>query len=166
MRYIVHASRWCRAFSGHLHEAGAFGHVLLPIALLDVKDASGKAPVFTKDDFIPGQLDTGSSDNDWLDIGMNQFIADNWEAVVTSRIQRELRVNTDAWGVLEPILFGLFLIAVVVLGIGAASCPKGQSWKCGWRPVVGDRSQLLSPGDPGQPPSGVGADYVCECSYD
>ncbi len=155
------------AFSGHMHESGVAGdNFLVAIALLDVKDSSGRTVVFANDDWLAGQLDFGPSDRDWITIGMNQLIADNFEAVRTSRVQTLLHVSTNAWQVTELVLTSIFVAAGIVLAAvfgaqTAKKCSENRTLKCGWVAPGTERTGPLTPGDPGSPPPGAQVDYYC-----
>lgn len=154
------------AFSGQVHESGAVGdNFVMAVALLDVKDAAGRTPVFVHSDTIVGQLEIGFSDKQWLDIGFNAVIRDQWEAVRTSRIQAVLKTQTDPWQVTELVLLGLFAAFGIAIGSlfvvqGVKQCKENGQWKCGWVVTGGGPGTPMNPGDPANPPNGgAGVEY-------
>jgi hypothetical protein len=158
------------SFSGQVHESGVVGdNFVLAMALLDVKDASGKPAVWVHSDTVAGQLAIGFSDKEWHDYGFNQLVKDNWDAVKNTRVQTVLQVSTDPWQVTELVVIGLFIAIGTAIG-GAfivnmtKECSENGQWRCGWRPVGGSPNAAVTPGDPGNPP-GAGLEYLCRCEF-
>lgn len=150
------------SFTGQVHEAGAVGdNFILAIALLDVKDASGKTPVFVHTDTVAGQLNIGFSDKNWSDFGFSQTVKDNWAAVQSTRFHASLQVSTDPWQVTETVITGLFVGFLIGAGIAQVTnnCGDGGHWTCGWRPIGAPTNASLIPGDPNTSP-GAGFEYV------
>ncbi len=158
------------SFSGQIHESGVVGdNCVLAMMLLDFKDASGNPVVFVHQETVAGQLDVGFSDKEWHEYGFNQLVKDNWEAVKRTRIETRLHVSTDPWQVTETVIAGLFAGRILAIGIvigvilAGKSCPEGQQWKCGLRPIGSSPNERLMPGEANH--SGGGLEYLCHCEF-
>lgn len=154
------------AWGGHVHESGAIGdNFRFAVALLDVKDEAGNVLVFVHSDTLAGQLEIGFSDKEWNDFDSNQFVADHWEQIKTTRFEFRLHASTDPFQVIEAVFEipgAIFVIALAGAGVALAGqklCPGGTT-VCGWSLTGGNGS--VTPGDPRQSP-GVGAEYICRC---
>jgi hypothetical protein len=121
------------SFRGHIHESGAIGHnYLFAIALLDLKDSQGNKLVFAHEGKVSGQLDAGSSDDNWQTDGHNSLISDNWDIAKNSRFQARLHVSTDPLQAIETVITGLFAAVGLVAAVLFASDPKTR---CTWGPA-------------------------------
>jgi hypothetical protein len=133
------------SFRGHIHESGAIGHnYLFAIALLDLQDSQGNTLVFAHEGKVNGQLNIGSSDDDWQTDGHNVLISDNWDIAKKSGFHAHLHVSTDPMQAIETIITGGFAAVGVVAFALFASDPET---KCTWGPS----------GDP----QGAGAGFRC-----
>jgi hypothetical protein len=116
------------SFRGHVHESGVSGdNYFFGVALLDVKDSSGNTLVFPQNGLVAGQLDFGSSDDDFQNDGFSQLLRDQWDtaknSVENGRVQFVLHVSSNPFYVTETLVSGLFVLAAAVLGgYGASKC--------------------------------------------
>jgi len=137
------------SFRGHIHESGATGHnYLFAIALLDVKDSQGNTLVFAHEGNVKGQLDIGSSDDDWQIDGLDSVISDKWDIAKNSRFESGLHFSTDPFQVVETVIARLFVAAGVVAVSLFVSDPNT---KCTWGPA----------GDP----QGAGVEVRCRRDF-
>jgi hypothetical protein len=158
----VHASAYLflqsdggMSFGGQVHESGVFGdNFTIAMALLDVRDASGRVLVFAHSDTIVGQLGIGFSNKEWHQYGFNQFVRDNWSAVKHSRVETRLHVSTDPWQVAE-IALGFSLGAVFIGSIFSSR------WDCGWAPSNDPNAERFGGNPNDHPPNESVSVYEC-----
>jgi hypothetical protein len=107
------------SFAGHVHESGVAGeNYLLILTFLDVTDAAGKTLAFQRTGHVPGQLDIGSSDDDWQINFSALAIADHWDFVRNKggRVRAMLHSSANPWYVTEEAVFGLVVAAGLAVG--------------------------------------------------
>jgi len=107
------------AFTGHIHESGAVGdNFLMVVTLLDVQDDSGNTLVFQVSGNVAGQVDFGTSDQDWQWNFSVPAIAEHWDTVKNNggRIKTTLHVSTNPWYVTEDVVLGVLAAIGIVLG--------------------------------------------------
>lgn len=120
------------SFRGRIHESGLVGHnYLFAVALLDVVDSQGKTLVFAHQGNVKGQLDIGSSDDEWQVDGQNLLISDKWNIAKNSRFEFRLDVSTDPFQAIETATLGLFIAVGVILITLFVSDDKTE---CEWFP--------------------------------
>jgi len=122
-------------FSGHAHDSGLFGeNYVFAMAFLDVVDASGKTLAFARTGQLSGTLGGGDTrSDDWNIAGPDDpaqaaLIRDNWEAVMSSRVESRMEVTTDPVEVIEVVVAALFaalgltFVVLVLTGVAKVSC--------------------------------------------
>lgn len=115
------------SFHGHVHESGAVGdNYLFMMAFVDVKDASGKMLIFLRNENVKGQLDIGSSDDDWQINGFNQLAADQWNIIKNTRVQPLFHSSTDPFQAVETVLLSAPIVAAAFI-VGALFLSKNDN---------------------------------------
>lgn len=150
------------AWGGSAEEKAVIGdNFRFSVALLDVRDETGRVLVFVHEDTVVGTLEPGFSTKTWNDSGINSVVAKNWESAKSSRIDFRLHASTDPLQAIEGVFEAIVVVVGAIIGGKAASdqmCPPPQQWKCGWGPVTSSGSS----NDPRNSP-GLSVDYVCHC---
>lgn len=128
------------SFKGGVKEAGAVGdNYIFVVALLDVKDASGKIVTSANSGNVAGTLDFGTDHDEWkIDGGPIQAVTDNWDVVKKTQVQFLLHVSTDPWQVTETVVGALLVAAAIAVGVGVTIVTgAGANVHCNWLDETG-----------------------------
>jgi hypothetical protein len=125
------------SFKGHAHDSGPVSYdYAVATVLLDVRDQDGNNLAFIHPGKVHGTVEFwGHRDDDWQQDSSSCVVADNWEAVQTSRIwshilHTKISLSSVVWAFIESIPGAFAVTGLTIFGHGVAS----GTWKCEWNP--------------------------------
>lgn len=123
------------SYKGHAHDSGPVSYdYAVTTVLLDVKDQAGNNLAFYHPGTVHGSLEIGSSNDDWQDDSLSCIVADNWDAVKTSRTWSHIvHTSIDSAGVVEVIVEAMVGAGLVAAGITLFG---SGNWICKWQEGV------------------------------
>jgi hypothetical protein len=114
---------------GHLHNDGFFGCTASVTTSPRFQAADGHVFVVPAERSLGGEMDTEDRNDDWDQMGDDDFLRDDWDIIRFAGISVVLKTNTQIGDVLE-VLWPIVVVALVIFGwsrSGKKACPpQGQ----------------------------------------
>jgi hypothetical protein len=106
-------------FRGHLHNDGFAGNVTNVATSPMFVDAGGRSFVVTAERSLGGTTDFEDRNDDWNQMGSDDFIRDNWDFIKNTGIRIVMKSNATFSDILALLL--LPITAPIILGVHIAT---------------------------------------------
>jgi hypothetical protein len=104
-------------FRGHLHNAGFAGNVTTVATTPKFVDSAGRSFVTPPSErSLGGTLDTEDRNDDWDQMGRDDFIRDNWDFIRNAGIRTVMKSNVTFGDVMNILLLGMASVAAAIVG--------------------------------------------------
>jgi len=120
-------------FRGHMHNDGFAGNNTVVATSPMFVDSAGGAFAVTADRSLGGTLDKEDRNDDWDQMGANDFIRDNWEYLQYAGVKTVMKTNVTVGDVLHIVLPAVAIVGAAIFGGDVAAnnhlCPGQSSMK-------------------------------------
>lgn len=118
---LIINSRGGFCYRGHLHDSGGEGYHIAVASALNFQDSEGHVFVATEEGNVNGTFTYGSRDHNWENVGFEQLLRDNFNALRFCGMSTTLKVNVSIQDVVENVLKVLPISGVITLAVFVVS---------------------------------------------